>query len=143
MANAPAIAGSRSASGVVAASFPKSARLRKPAEFKWVAAGRERASRAAISASYRINGGTSPRLGLAIAKKSASNATDRNRIKRLIREDFRHQRSRLPAVDLVFHVRPGIAGLGNAELRATLAVLWKQVIERCARSSLPPSAPTS
>lgn len=42
-----------------------------------------------------------PRLGLAISKKNAKRAVDRNRIKRLIREGFRQETNRLPSVDIV------------------------------------------
>ncbi|MDP3294899.1 MAG: ribonuclease P protein component [Nevskia sp.] len=125
------------------ASFPPSVRLHKPAEFKLVFAEGRKLRRAPIGLSYRPNGTQQARLGLAIAKKSVAASHDRNRIKRLIREDFRHNRARLPAVDLVFFAQPGLADLSNTALRSLLADLWTQVIERCARSSSAPSAPTS
>ena len=50
----------------------------------------------------------------------------------LIREEFRHNRHRLPAVDLVFYGQPGLATMETAQLRKALAEIWLKVIERCA-----------
>ncbi len=44
------------------------------------------------------------RLGLVIPKKQARTAVLRNAIKRQVRELFRRQRSRLPAVDLILRL---------------------------------------
>lgn len=117
---------------VVGAGFPPDARVRKPAEFKLVFAEGHRIKRHRIATVLRPNQAGAARLGLAIAKKSVASACERNRIKRLIREDFRQNRSRLPAVDLVFYAQPGLADLSNETLRTLLAELWNKVIERCA-----------
>jgi ribonuclease P protein component len=122
------------------ARFEPSARLRKPAEFKLVFTEGQRVKRQLLAASFRPNQGEQARLGLAIAKKAVASACARNRIKRLIRENFRQNRSRLPAVDFVFYVQPGVADLSNTLLRDVLAEIWTKVIERCARYSSPPSA---
>ncbi|GAC1626716.1 MAG: ribonuclease P protein component [Nevskia sp.] len=114
------------------ARFPPSARLLKPAEFKLVFAEGQRLKRQSLALVFRPNGASEARLGLAIAKKSVAAAHERNRIKRLIREGFRQNRTRLPAVDLVFYAQPGLAKLGNETLRILLAELWTKVIERCA-----------
>lgn len=44
------------------------------------------------------------RLGVVVAKKMAKQAVLRNRVKRRLREVFRHQRSMLPPLDLVFRL---------------------------------------
>jgi ribonuclease P protein component len=41
------------------------------------------------------------RLGVVVAKKLLKRAVDRNRVKRIIREQFRCQRIHLPAYDLI------------------------------------------
>lgn len=114
------------------ARFEPSARLRNPAQFKQVFSAGTRIKRQSLVAVFQINHGETARLGLAIAKKSVASACQRNRIKRLIREDFRNNRERLPAVDLVFYGHPGIAELSNSRLRELLADIWNKVIERCA-----------
>lgn len=127
----------------VGARFQADARLRKPAEFKLVFAEGQRVKRQSLGTSFRPNQRNHARLGLAIAKKSVASACARNRIKRLIREDFRQNQARLPAIDLVFYAHPGLADLSNAMLRELLADIRIKVIERCARYSLVSSAPIS
>jgi ribonuclease P protein component len=71
----------------------------------------------------------SARLGLAISKRSAPRAVARNRIKRVIRDSFRHARPALPGADLVVLCRRAAVAADNATLRASLATHWQE----CAR----------
>jgi ribonuclease P protein component len=64
------------------------------------------------------------RLGMAIARRYARTAVERNRIKRLVRESFRARRAALPPLDIVVMLRAGTAGVDSATLRAGLARLW-------------------
>lgn len=120
------------------------ARIRRPAEFKQAFAKGFRVNRAPLSVVCRPGNDISQaRLGLAISRKAAPHAVDRNRIKRLIREHFRHNQRHLPAVDLVFYGTAGLGALSNPQLRALLAEIWLKVIDRCGGSSSHSSAPTS
>lgn len=74
------------------------------------------------------------RLGLAVGIRAAGNAVNRNRVKRLARESFRHRYLELPAVDLVVNARPAAGKATNPEIRASLAVHWDRIVRRCARS---------
>lgn len=108
-------------------------RIRQPAEFKQVFAEGFRVTRSPLAATCRPRQGEGgARLGLAIARKAAPRAVDRNRIKRLIREHFRQHQAGLPAVDLVFYGTPGLAQLDNIQLRQRVEQIWLKVIERCA-----------
>lgn len=49
----------------------------------------------------RPEGNTEPRLGLVVAKKLLKRAVDRNKVKRVVREQFRLQLAGLPALDLI------------------------------------------
>ena len=74
------------------------------------------------------------RLGLAVGVKAAGNAAQRNRLKRLTRESFRHRQQELPSVDVVVNARPAAAQSDNAAIRASLAAHWDRIVRRCARS---------
>lgn len=79
-------------------------------------------------------GDAAPRLGLAVSRKVDPHAVGRNRIKRVIRDAFRHCRAELPGGDYVVVARVGAARLGGAELRAAFLGLLSRA------GALPPSA---
>ncbi|MDX1625413.1 MAG: ribonuclease P protein component [Wenzhouxiangellaceae bacterium] len=67
------------------------------------------------------------RLGLTVAKKVAPRATERNRIRRQIRESFRHARPDLPERDYVVRALPPARDIDNARLRRALDELWSRL----------------
>jgi ribonuclease P protein component len=73
--------------------------------------------------------GESARLGLVIGKKCIRRAVGRNLVKRVIREEFRQARARLPARDLVFRLRVKLSHPRRravaAEVRRLLQTLQK------------------
>ena len=118
------------------ARFTKRARLLKPAEFSRVFDQAIRSSDRLFIILARLNDIQSPRLGLAISKKNARLAVDRNRIKRIIRESFRLNLSRLPAVDFVVMAKPVTRTLTNRTLFDSLEKHWNRLIKQCEQSSL-------
>ena len=78
---------------------------------------------------YRLNRKPDPRLGLAIAKKHCKLATGRNRIKRLIRESFRHNKKALSGLDIVVINTPTTHTANNRTLYDSLARHWKHCSE--------------
>jgi ribonuclease P protein component len=84
--------------------------------------------------SAKLNGLGHPRLGLAVGVRAAGGAVSRNRIKRRVREYFRQNQHLLPTVDMVVNARPAAARATHAETAESLALHWRRVRERCARS---------
>ena len=86
----------------------------------------------------RDNALVHPRLGLVIGKKSVKLSVERNRLKRQIRETFRHNLELLAGWDIVIVAKKGLGDLENAELKHQFEKLWK----RLARSRPRPESPT-
>lgn len=79
-----------------------------------------------------------PRLGMVIGKKSVKLSVERNRLKRQIRESFRHHLELLAGWDIVIVAKRGLGDLENEELKQQFGKLWK----RLARSRPRPESPT-
>ena len=77
--------------------------------------------------------GQPARLGLAIAKKQVRLATQRNRLKRLVRETFREHRAELAGLDLVVMARAGAAAADNRRLRRSLQSHFHQLMPSAQR----------
>ena len=116
---------------MVASGFPKSARLLNAADYQTVF----NHSRFKVSCRYFLilaapGKETSSRLGLIVAKKNVARAVQRNRLKRLIREWFRHQQ--LPInLDLVVLVRKDADRLVNSQLTDKLHRLGNDLGQKC------------
>lgn len=63
---------------------------------------------------------------MAVAKRSTPKSVDRNRIKRLIRESFRHHQATMEARDIVVLVKAPAQHASNAELLEALARHWRR-----------------
>jgi ribonuclease P protein component len=116
--------------------FPRRARLTEPVDYSQVfKCCRYRLTDRSFTVLATSSQLDRPRLGLAISRKVARNAVARNRIKRVIRESFRHWQTRLDSLDIVVLGRAGVATQPNKALDAALEKLWTQLIEKCAGSS--------
>nr|WP_093189014.1 ribonuclease P protein component [Thiocapsa sp. KS1] len=107
--------------------FPRTCRLTLSRQFRDVFAAPRRRSGAGFLVLYRKNNLGHPRLGLAIAKKCARRAVDRTRLKRIVRESFRLNRTRLRGWDIVVLCAPGAPTMPNHRLFATLAHAWETI----------------
>ena len=75
------------------------------------------------------NNESMPRLGIVVSKRTMHRAVARNRAKRVIRESFRHEQHRLPAMDIIIQAIPGKDGRKSvAELTDALSQLWKGLV---------------
>jgi ribonuclease P protein component len=79
----------------------RDARLVEKADFDRVFADNQRARTDFLLVMARPNQVGYPRLGMVIAKRLLARAVDRNRVKRCVRESFRHSLPQLPPCDFV------------------------------------------
>lgn len=80
------------------------------------------------------NGTARARLGLVVGKKHLKQAVQRNRVKRLIRESFRHHQQSLSGLDIVVLVRGNLSSEDSARIRQSIDTLWHDLIRRRSRS---------
>ena len=85
--------------------FHRQSKLHNGAEFQRVFDAPDRSSDALFTVLATPNGRDYSRLGLAIGRKRIRLAVKRNRIKRLVRESFRHHPDRLVGLDVVVMAR--------------------------------------
>ena len=112
-------------------SFDKSLRLLNAGDYQAVFdQSRLKVSTAELLFLANANGLDHPRLGLVVAKKNVRLAAQRNRLKRIVRESFRMQQSRLPGIDVIVLARKGVDKLDNPTLHRTCKQLWRQLEKR-------------
>lgn len=70
------------------------------------------------------------RLGLIVGRRVSGKAAVRNRIKRHIREAFRHEQERLAGLDIVVAAHPPAAQAEAQRLREALALHWRSMAQR-------------
>jgi ribonuclease P protein component len=108
-------------------------RLNQSKDFDRLFRKSERSSDGVITVLARRNGSEWSRLGMAISRKCAPRAVDRNRLKRIIRESFRHSRDQLQGLDLVVIGKRKRPLANSRDLAQSLERHWLVVSERCKR----------
>lgn len=105
----------------VAAGFTSHQRLLTASDYKRVFdAPDHKAGQRELLMLARKNGLKKHRLGLAIAKKHVPHAVNRNLIKRIARERFRHLIQEHPGLDIVVLTRPGAGRADKVTISAAL-----------------------
>ena len=125
-------------------SFHRSARLLNPTDFKRVFSKNVVSSDRFFKVLGRPNSSACSRLGMAVSRQIDKRAVGRNRIKRVIRESFRHslQRQKEPGtagegesikphtgVDLVVLPRRECASICNRQLFRSLDKHWLRITQ--------------
>jgi len=108
------------------ACFPKAVRLQRREHFDNVFAEPRKSVDSCFTVFVRRNGSLPARLGLAISKRNARRAVDRNRLKRVVRESFRGFRIQLHGIDIVVLCRQGAVTAPNPRLFSSLSAHWKR-----------------
>ena len=114
------------------AGLPRSARVRQRAEFDRVFADGRRNADPLLSLHW-LRSDVPARLGLAVSRKVDPRAVGRNRIKRVLRAEFRVLRTLLPAGDYVLVVRPAARTCEAVALRTAFSSLLRRA------GALPPA----
>ena len=70
-----------------------------------------------------------PRLGVMVAKRHTRNIVHRNRIKRLLREDFRLRKHDFMAQDIIVLLRAKVKKQDMYWLKKEITKLWQVVIQ--------------
>ncbi len=110
--------------------LPRTSRLLKPAQYRNIFQRPIKTTDNYFTVLCRPSNIASPRLGLAVSKKNARRAVDRNRIKRVIRESFRSNKGELGGVDYVVLNRKGTDSISNSILFDSLNHHWKKLQQR-------------
>jgi ribonuclease P protein component len=116
------------------AGFSPEQRLHAPAEFGRVFAEPVRSSDRFFTVLARSTGRAMARLGLTVSRRAARRAVDRNRLKRLARESFRHHPA-LPPWDFVVLARSDANRAERPALRASLDRHFEQLTKAAAAAA--------
>ena len=119
------------------APFPRDLRLTEAKQYQRIFAGSSRFGNRYLTVLAKENQLEHPRLGMAVSKKCAKRAVDRNRIKRIARESFRLNSSTLPAVDLIVMCRPIILELDNSAVFQQIEKQWLYIRKKMGTAQNP------
>ena len=110
--------------------FPSTARLCQPKHYRRVFDRPEyKVSSRAFLVLAAIGATQSSRLGVVVAKKNIRRAVRRNRIKRLVREQFRHHPFD-EAIDLVVLARSSADQMDNLSVWQDLDRVWRALEQK-------------
>lgn len=115
--------------GEVNQNFARRYRLTKTDEFSSVFGFRRAIRGKLLMLHYqpRPEGMTEARLGLVVGKKLLKHAVDRNRLKRIVREQFRLRRPTLPAMDLVVRLAVKPLPLDGKQIAEDIIALFDKL----------------
>ncbi|MBW4053951.1 MAG: ribonuclease P protein component [Proteobacteria bacterium] len=116
------------------ATFPKTARLRKRAEFLQLASAQHKTTVRGFLVVWRENDLQTARLGITASKKIGCSVV-RNRVKRYLREFFRHNRIGMTAVDVNVIPRRESAQMAYPDIERELSKAFRYIgISACSRA---------
>ncbi|TWT22695.1 ribonuclease P protein component [Luteimonas marina] len=107
------------------ARFPRLARVRARADFDRIFQNGRRVALPMLALHWLADD-TPARLGLAVSRKVDARAVGRNRIKRILRDHFRHLRATLPGGAYVLVARPPAAVATPPALREAMTALLRR-----------------
>jgi len=116
--------------------FRPSERLKSRTDFSQVFDNPEKLSGKPLLILWKPGKAGCARLGVIASKRVSRLAVSRNRIRRVIRDSFRHAKETLGQLDIIIIARHPCAGLSKSELRKETDILWQRLQRRLRKSSL-------
>jgi ribonuclease P protein component len=113
--------------------FSRQSRLLRPEQFRSVFQQPIRSSDEYFRIMARTNDLNQHRLGMAVSRKACSKAVGRNRIKRVVRENFRCSmvgQATETALDIVVLPTPRAASQSNKTLDESLSNHWQKLTRK-------------
>ena len=108
----------------------KTQRLRTPAEFQRVYSSKQWGGSKHFTFNVLANDlGQSNTLGVTVSKKVSKRAVDRNHLKRVMREFYRHKKVDLNGCSLVLTAKPSSKLATSEERLQSLEELWSKVLK--------------
>lgn len=110
--------------------FPREYRLTTQGDFRFVFSNPKISQDEYFRVLGRANKSEACRLGLAVSRKNCRKATGRNRLKRVIRESFRHHAEELAGgggIDIIVLTTAKAASICNNTLTSSLETHWQQI----------------
>ena len=104
--------------------FSRKYRLVSKHDFQFVFAKPRKITRKHLLLLYRPTQEDYARLGIIIGKHHVKQAVDRNWLRRIVRESFRHHKETLKGLDIIVLMRSECTPLGKKALRDDIDNLW-------------------
>lgn len=111
----------------------KKIKIVKKQQFDAVFSHKKRMSTDSILIYYRPSNNECSRLGIITSKKNARLAHDRNRIRRILKEQFRSLYEQIPPYDFVVISKKKAAEAQNQELRECFTRLIHKITRKCVK----------
>lgn len=105
-------------------SFSRKVRLTANSDFQRIYRNSEKISGKHFTLLIKRNSLGYARLGLSISKKRVRHAAARNRLKRIVRESFRHVQAEFDGIDIIAIANKGSDLASNQDLFASLEKQW-------------------
>src|SRR3990167_354064 len=110
------------------AGFSSINRLKRKQEFQFVFNRPYKISNKYLFILFKPNQQSRVKLGVMVGKRYVKRAVDRNQLKRVIRESFRHHKEDLKGLDIVVLIRSECSTLGKKTWRNDINELWQALL---------------
>ena len=105
-------------------SFSYRERLHSARQYQRVFKQANKSSSESLIMLFRKNNVGFPRIGIVAAKRKLKRAVDRNTVKRVIRDSFRLNKSKLPSYDFIIILKKPIQTIRSDKLRKEITAFW-------------------